>query len=41
MKRIPDLKCRENTNLIDILMELGLEMKGHTNNEFGLKHNEA
>jgi hypothetical protein len=28
MKRIPDLQCRENEHLADILMELGLEMKG-------------
>ena len=27
-KRIPDLTCRENEHLIEILMELGLEMKG-------------
>jgi len=33
MKRIPDLKCRENTNLIDILMELGLEIKGFNTKE--------
>jgi len=26
--RIPELKARENEHLIDILMELGLEMKG-------------
>ena len=28
IKRIPHLSCRENVNLIDILMELGLEIKG-------------
>ena len=28
IKRIPNLSCRENVHLIDILMELGLEIKG-------------
>ena len=38
MKRIPDLEFRENEHLYEILMELGLEMKGHTSNEFGLNN---
>ena len=28
MKRIPKLECRENEHLADILMELGLGMRG-------------
>ena len=35
--RKPNLTARENENLYELLMELGLEMKGHANNEFGLK----
>lgn len=35
MKRVPKLNHREEANLRDML---GLEMKGHTSNEFGLNN---
>ena len=38
MRKPLPLEARENEHLIDILMELGLEMKGHTSDEFGLNN---